>query len=353
MEISPAQQARLPIRLTPPAMYLIVGVVSSVCFIGLAVLVPFYSRNQNPAASWWAAGLFLGFALFSLYLVAQYFVVRHQVFTTGLLYLRLMRPALFFKWQDVRSVSVSFDKKNIVVRSSGGWVAKVPFESRGVAALAAELSSNVPASAFTPRDLDLVRACATETLPDRMRPTTARDLPSIMATFGVVFTVCCLLSWIGNRIDFAERTSLKEISGSIESVTLTHPQKSGPKLNIFVRDGSAVHQLSQDDLRQEVPELATLRVGDHVTALANPDFFGRPIDWLWELRRGDTLVVSYDATLAHFDRSVSRRQIMTVSLGLIGFCLLAIGIALRLHFGAWRPKKAEFQATVQARRGQL
>jgi hypothetical protein len=84
-----------------------------------------------------------------------------------------------------------------------------------------------------------------------------------------------------------------------------------------------------------VPEIISIRIGDNVTARVKPDFMGRDLDWLWELRRDGATVLSYSDT----DRFLQHRRARVISLaygmGFISICILAVGVLLRRHFGAW------------------
>ncbi len=138
------------------------------------------------------------------------------------------------------------------------------------------------------------------------------------------------------RLDMAKRNELYPISGTVRDMSRTDLPKASPKLNIFVQDSTRVHHLTQDDLSSEVPALRGLRAGDSVVALVRRDFFGRNLEWVWEVQRGGVTILSYDQTQRFLERAKERMQNIALWAGILSIGTFGVGIVLRMRFGAWR-----------------
>jgi hypothetical protein len=58
----------------------------------------------NKTVTWWTTAIFVGFALLSLFMIADYFVGHHHVSEDGLSYGRLTGPRGYLKWTDLHIV---------------------------------------------------------------------------------------------------------------------------------------------------------------------------------------------------------------------------------------------------------
>ena len=171
----------------------------------------------------------------------------------------------------------------------------------------------------------------------KRRPT-RRDLPALCLIYGVIFAFAAFALPFGAKLDMAKKSELYRISGTVQSVTRTNSGKAGPKLHIFVWDGNRLHDLTQDDLFYEVPALRSLQAGDNVTGLVRRDSFGRNLEWVWEVQRDGTTILSYDRTQRFLEREKERMQVIARWAGVLSIGLFVVAIRLRIHFGAWRDR---------------
>jgi hypothetical protein len=171
-------------------------------------------------------------------------------------------------------------------------------------------------------------------MPSR-RTLNRRDLPALCMLFGGLLGAGAVGIPLAGRLDLAPEGSLTLISGRVVNVYRTDLPKAGSKVHILVRAADRVHHLTQEDMSSVVSEIMSIRIGDNVAARVRPDFMGRDLDWLWELRRDGVTVLSYSDT----DRFLQHRRAGVISLaygmGFISICILAVGALLRRYFGAW------------------
>lgn len=163
-----------------------------------------------------------------------------------------------------------------------------------------------------------------------------RDLPAVCAIFSAIFAFAAVAFFYAWRLDVVARDELRPITGQVEAVTRTNKPKAGPKLNIFVRTPERLVHLTQDDISSLVPRLHEISAGDRIVAMAKRDSLWRDLDWVWELKRGDDVVLSYEQTFAALMQRKERTR--PLGYGAVGLALLlaAAALALRWHFGAWQ-----------------
>jgi hypothetical protein len=161
-------------------------------------------------------------------------------------------------------------------------------------------------------------------------------------------------------LDIVERTELRRISGRVEAVSRKKLPKGGRQLHIFVREwwaqeGNRPSDLVQDDLTSAVPRLRTLRVGDVVEALVKHDSLGRPLDWLWELRRGDDTLLAYEETCRWFEEDAQRLRPLAHGLAALASILVGVGTLLLLARAVRRRrvKKSNQLGSMQRARDRL
>ncbi len=63
---------------------------------------------------------------------------------------------------------------------------------------------------------------------------------------------------------------------------------------IQISGNGKTRQLLQTDYTKSVPDLLTLRKGDEISVLVSADSLGRDFDWIWEIHRGENLLLSYE-----------------------------------------------------------
>jgi hypothetical protein len=134
----------------------------------------------------------------------------------------------------------------------------------------------------------------------------------------------------------ASRSDLQTISGRVQLISHTQRGKAGSKLHIFVRGSDRLHHLTQEDLTDGVPTLKTQQVGDLITAMARPDMLGRDLDWLWELRRNDVMLLTFEETKHYLEHRNDRVRTVAFGAAVFSVALFILGVVLRRRFGAWQ-----------------
>ena len=169
-------------------------------------------------------------------------------------------------------------------------------------------------------------------------------VPALCVAGGVLCALLAGAMYASAYLDIVERAELQRIFGRVEAVSRQRPPKGGPQLHIFVREwwvqqGNRQRHLIQGDLTAAVPRLRTLRVGDDIEALAHPDPLGRDLDWLWELRRGDDALLTYEETRRWFEQHAQRLRPFAHGLATIASVLAGGGLLLLLaRTGRRRPR---------------
>lgn len=138
----------------------------------------------------------------------------------------------------------------------------------------------------------------------------------------------------------AKENDLRTISGIVERAPyITHPAKGANKLQLFVRGSDGLHHLTQNDMDGWVPgimdPIMKLRVGDDVTARVKHDPLGGNFDWLWEMQRNGTTILSYQNTHLFYEYADKRRRLFSYWAAGLAVALLLGAILLRKKFGAW------------------
>jgi hypothetical protein len=173
------------------------------------------------------------------------------------------------------------------------------------------------------------------------RKATYRNLPVLLLIWGVIFAAVALCRPFASNSFLPKEKELRTISGIVQRAPyITRPGRGGHKLQIFVLGGDGLHHLTQDDMGHLVPgimdPIMKLRVGDKVIARVEHDPFGRYLDWLWEMQRGDTTILSYQDTHLFMERRNVRIRQLCNWAGILAFVSLAAAIFLKRHFGSWR-----------------
>jgi hypothetical protein len=153
--------------------------------------------------------------------------------------------------------------------------------------------------------------------------------------YAAIFGIGTVLLPLGAYFDTAHREALTPITGQIVRISRTNRPKAGLKLNIDVREAEQIHYLTQDDLTNFEPKLASLILGDTVSVLARHDFLWRDLDWYWEIRRGDEMILSYEETSRFLELQQMRLEKVAKYMAGLAGTLLIVAVGLRKHYGAW------------------
>jgi hypothetical protein len=149
-------------RLVHPFSTLIIGVVGFVFFAGLAIVSNVFA---NKTVTWWTTTIFVGFALLSLPMVADYFLARHDVSEEGLSYGRLTGRRGYLKWSDLSRVNYAPGMKWFRLETESGEVARISAMLRGLPEFARLLLARTPAHAIDADALSVLQATPRVTRP--------------------------------------------------------------------------------------------------------------------------------------------------------------------------------------------
>lgn len=97
-----------------------------------------------------------------------------------------------------------------------------------------------------------------------------------------------------SELEVPKKNELYLVSGFVESFTIENVRRGGKNMVIHISSNGETRQLLQQDFTKSEPELLTLRRGDEISALVIADSLGRDFDWIWELHRGENLLLSYE-----------------------------------------------------------
>ena len=107
-------------------------------------------------------------------------------------------------------------------------------------------------------------------------------------------------------------------------------------MHLLLQSADGAHDLVQDDLTHEAPEIAALQPGEHVVARVQYGSVAFPAQSLWELKTASHTVLSYATTYAHAKREKASSQTAAIVFGAASAVALSVGLLLRVHSGAWR-----------------
>jgi hypothetical protein len=144
-------------RLVHPLSTLIVGAVGFGFFVALAVLSNLY---PNETATWWTTTIFLGLALLSVPIVMAYFIDKHDVSESGLVFTTLLGARKSMRWEEVRSLRYGPVMKWFVVEANTGEVARISIMLMGLPEFARLALARVPVGAVQAPTLEVLRATA-------------------------------------------------------------------------------------------------------------------------------------------------------------------------------------------------
>lgn len=143
-------------RLAHPPSTLMIGLTVFGLFSGIAVVSNVYA---NKTTTVFTTAVFLGFAALALWMVADYFVARHQVSDEGMSHGSLMGRR-DFRWAEVASVRYAPAMKWFRLETRSGRVARVSAMLVGLPEFARLLLAKVPPGAIEPQTLPVLEATA-------------------------------------------------------------------------------------------------------------------------------------------------------------------------------------------------
>ena len=138
----------------------------------------------------------------------------------------------------------------------------------------------------------------------------------------------------GGKWELREKHELYEVSGIVESFNVESVYRGGKKMMIQLNSHGLVHRLAQDDFTRSIPALKTLQQGDEINTLVAPDELGRDLEWIWEIRREDQTLLSYEQTL-ELRKPNTLQWFIAIAALLAAIGLLIASIKLRIKYQAW------------------
>src|SRR5262245_51864941 len=145
-------------RLSHPRSTLIIGLVGFLFFAGLAILSIVFVDGPN---TWLATVTFIGFALLSVPILADYVRSRHEVSEEGLSYGRIFGRRGYLKWSDLRRVKYAQSMKWFRLETQSGDVARVSAMLTGLPQFACFLLEYAPTEAIDIKTIPVLEATAT------------------------------------------------------------------------------------------------------------------------------------------------------------------------------------------------
>ena len=126
-------------------------------FAGIAVISNVYS---NETTTVWTTSIFLGFAILSLLMIADYFQARHEVSDEGMNYGRLTGTRGILKWSEVANVRYAPGIKWFRLETRSGEVARVSAMLVGLPEFARLVLAHAPPGAIDGNTLPVLQATA-------------------------------------------------------------------------------------------------------------------------------------------------------------------------------------------------
>ena len=136
---------------------LILGLVGFIFFAAIAVVSNVFA---NETTTWWTTAIFVGFAVLSLPMIADYFFARHALSEEGLSYGRMNGSRGNLRWSDVRRVKYSQSLKWFRIETSTGAVARISAMLTGLPEFARLLLAHTRPTAFDPVTLRILKETA-------------------------------------------------------------------------------------------------------------------------------------------------------------------------------------------------
>jgi hypothetical protein len=128
-----------------------------VFFASIAVISNVFANNTT---TWWATTLFIGFALVSSVMIADYFLARHEVSEEGVHSRRLTGTRRTLRWSDIRRVTYAPTMKWFRLEDQSGDVARVSAMLIGLPEFAKVLLAHTPPGVIDAETLPILVATA-------------------------------------------------------------------------------------------------------------------------------------------------------------------------------------------------
>jgi len=144
-------------QLAHPPSTLIIGLVGFIFFAGIAVISNVFA---NETTTWWTTAIFVGFAVLSVPMIADYFFARHELSEEGLSYGRMNGSRGNLRWSDIRRVKYSQSLKWFRIETSAGAVARVSAMLIGLPEFAKLLLAHTRPTAIDPETLRILKETA-------------------------------------------------------------------------------------------------------------------------------------------------------------------------------------------------
>ncbi len=165
-----------------------------------------------------------------------------------------------------------------------------------------------------------------------------RELPCVFLVIAIAVGCIALLLLTVRWLTMANESDLYVISGSV----LRAPElirSTSPVIRILVQTNGRPVTIYEDDLSLS-QQIMHLKWGDPVTArvklLRAGVQSGSSAEYhIWELKRDGVTIQSYQDAYRYQTRANERSITYALELGLLSALLLAVALALRMHFGAW------------------
>jgi len=151
------RQTKRQEEMRPSIIVLVAGVVTSVFFLGVAVISNTVGKNETTTLG--TTLFFVGCGLLGLVFVYDYFVERYFISEEGMVYRSFygLGPRRFLSWDEVRSVDYSTWSQWFVVKTDAGAKAHVSVLMTNLPAFTHAVLSHVPHEAISSRAKEMFR----------------------------------------------------------------------------------------------------------------------------------------------------------------------------------------------------
>jgi hypothetical protein len=114
----------------------------------------------NKTTTWWTTTMFVGFALLSIPMITDYFLVRHKVSEVGMAYRTWTGAAKDLTWSELRTVRYAPVNKWFRLETQSGEVARISVMLMGLPDFARLLLTHAPGQAIDRETLPVLQATA-------------------------------------------------------------------------------------------------------------------------------------------------------------------------------------------------
>lgn len=161
-----------------------------------------------------------------------------------------------------------------------------------------------------------------------------KDKPALALFVSALLLFLSITTVFTSELEYRDKNELHLVSGSVQSFEIKNIWRSRQHMFIQILSHGKIVQLIQKDYTKSVPALLTIRRGDQISALVSPDSLGRDTDWIWELRRGEEQLLSYEQTLL-LTKPNSLQYVLSAIFFITAIYLFAMGLYRRRKSGSW------------------